>query len=155
MFLAERAIIFGISLCIGLSFANPSAARSSGKSKDKEKPEQSALCAPADAAAEQKSTSSFSGNVSWYGPYFHGRPTASGEIFDMRKLTAAHKELPFYTKVLVENPKTGRSCVVKVNDRGPYVKGRVMDLSKEGMHRVAPLMPGIIYADCLILDEQK
>jgi rare lipoprotein A len=100
-----------------------------------------------------KSKGSFSGNVSWYGERFHGRRTASGERFDLRKLTAAHRRLPFFSKVLVENPKTGRACIVKINDRGPFIKNRVLDLSKEGMHKVAPLMPGIIYADCLVLED--
>ena len=100
-----------------------------------------------------KSRGSFSGNVSWYGGSFNGRKTASGEIFDSRKITAAHRRLPFQTKVLVENPKTGKSCVVKINDRGPFHKGRVLDLSQGSMRRVAPFMPGIIYADCLILDD--
>ncbi len=95
----------------------------------------------------------FSGNVSWYGGIFNGRKTASGEIFDLQKLTAAHRHLPFFTKVLVENPKTGRSCVVKVNDRGPFVKTRVLDLSQASMRKVAPLMPGLIWADCLVLNE--
>src|SRR5574337_601827 len=59
--------------------------------------------------------------ASWYGGLFHGKKTASGEIFDMNKLTAASKTLPLGTHLLVENPATGASCVFKVNDRGPYV----------------------------------
>ena len=67
-----------------------------------------------------KDSKSFSGNVSWYGPHFQGRPTSSGEIFDMNKPTAAHRTLPFGTRVLVEDPKTGNTVIVKVNDRGPF-----------------------------------
>lgn len=70
------------------------------------------------------------GIASWYGPGFHGRKTASGERFDMGELTAAHKTLPFGTRVLVHNPRNGKEVVVRINDRGPYVAGRVIDLSK-------------------------
>lgn len=70
------------------------------------------------------------GIASWYGPGFHGRKTASGERFDMGELTAAHKTLPFGTRVLVHNPRNGKQVVVRINDRGPFVAGRVIDLSK-------------------------
>lgn len=70
------------------------------------------------------------GIASWYGPGFHGRTTANGEKFDMHELTAAHKTLPFGTRVLVHNPRTGKEVVVRINDRGPYARGRVIDLSK-------------------------
>ncbi len=70
------------------------------------------------------------GVASWYGPGFHGRLTANGERFDMNELTAAHKTLPFGTRVLVHNPRTGKEVVVRINDRGPFIKGRVIDLSK-------------------------
>ena len=70
------------------------------------------------------------GLASWYGPGFHGRLTASGERFDMHELTAAHKSLPFGTQVLVHNPRTGKQVVVRINDRGPFVGGRVIDLSR-------------------------
>ena len=70
------------------------------------------------------------GVASWYGPGFHGRLTANGERFDMNELTAAHKTLPFGTRVLVHNPRTGKEVVVRINDRGPYAKDRVIDLSK-------------------------
>lgn len=94
---------------------------------------------------------SFSGNVSWYGVPFHGRRTASGEIFDMNKLTAAHLKLSFGTRVMVEDPKTGNTVIVKVNDRGPYVKSRVMDLSKGGARELGTLGRGVAYVDCLVL----
>lgn len=71
-----------------------------------------------------------SGRASWYGPGFHGRRTASGETFNTNDLTAAHRTLPFGTRVRVVNKKTGKSVVVRINDRGPYAHGRVIDLSK-------------------------
>jgi rare lipoprotein A len=70
------------------------------------------------------------GEASWYGPGFHGRQTANGERFNTNDLTAAHKTLPFGTKVKVTNEQTGESVVVRINDRGPYAKDRVIDLSK-------------------------
>ncbi len=70
------------------------------------------------------------GKASWYGPGFHGRLTASGERFNTNAYTAAHKTLPFGTKVKVTNARTGKSVVVRINDRGPYAHGRVIDLSK-------------------------
>ncbi len=105
----------------------------------------------ADAAAGPPKT--FSGKVSWYGPGFDGRKTASGEIFDMRKNTAAHLKLKFGTKVLVENPRTGKTVVVKVNDRGPYAKGRVMDLSRGAAEKLGTLLGGVAFVDCTVLDK--
>jgi len=69
------------------------------------------------------------GLASWYGGKFQGRRTASGEIFDTRQLTAAHRSLPFGSQVLVTNLENGKSVTVRINDRGPFVAGRVIDLS--------------------------
>lgn len=84
------------------------------------------------------------GRASWYGPGFHGRKTASGETFNTHALTAAHRTLPFGTKVRVVNKRTGKSVVVRINDRGPYAHGRVIDLSRAsaqaiGLSGVAPV----------------
>ncbi len=67
--------------------------------------------------------------TSWYGHKFHGRRTASGERFNMHSFTAAHRTLPFGTKVLVTNPKTQESVFVTINDRGPFSHGRILDIS--------------------------
>ena len=69
------------------------------------------------------------GIATWYGRRYHGKPTSSGEIYDMYAMTAAHPTLPFGTKVRVTDVKSGRSVTVRVNDRGPFVKGRVIDVS--------------------------
>ncbi|MEB3329920.1 MAG: septal ring lytic transglycosylase RlpA family protein [Candidatus Sericytochromatia bacterium] len=69
------------------------------------------------------------GRASWYGPGFHGRRAASGERFDQNRMTAAHKTLPFGTVLLVTNTRNHKSCLVRINDRGPYVAGRMIDLS--------------------------
>jgi rare lipoprotein A len=70
------------------------------------------------------------GVASWYGERFHGRRTASGEPFNMHELTAAHPTLPFGTRVRVRNLDNGREVVVRINDRGPFSRGRVIDLSR-------------------------
>lgn len=70
------------------------------------------------------------GTASWYGPQFHGRPTANGERFDMNALTAAHPTLPLPSYVRVTNLGNGRSAIVRVNDRGPFARDRIIDLSK-------------------------
>ncbi len=70
-------------------------------------------------------------NASWYGPRFHGRLTANGEIYDQMAYTAAHKSLPFGTMLRLTNEKNNKSVVVRINDRGPYIPGRQIDLSKQ------------------------
>jgi len=97
---------------------------------------------------------SFSGKASWYGPGFNGKKTASGEIFDMNKCSAAHLKLPFNTKVQVEDPRTGKTVIVKVNDRGPYVKTRVMDMSKGAATKLGTISRGVAFIDCLVLDDK-
>jgi len=82
------------------------------------------------------------GEASWYGPGFNGKKTASGEKFDMYKLTAAHKKLAFGTIVKVTNLNNGKSVIVKINDRGPFVKGRVIDLSKKAAQQIDMINSG-------------
>ncbi len=84
------------------------------------------------------------GLASWYGAAFHGRPTASGEIYDMHKKTAAHKTLPLGTYVRVVNLMNGTETVVRVNDRGPFVKGRIIDLSYAAAREIDLIEPGIL-----------
>lgn len=83
------------------------------------------------------------GVASYYADKFHGRKTANGERFDQTELTAAHKTLPFGTKVKVTNLKTGRSVVVRINDRGPFVKGRNIDLSRRAAKKIKMVKSGI------------
>jgi rare lipoprotein A len=82
------------------------------------------------------------GLASWYGPEFHGRPTSSREVFDMNDLTAAHRTLPFGTHVLVTNLQNDRSVVVRINDRGPFVRGRILDLSYAAARVLGLVGPG-------------
>ena len=83
-----------------------------------------------DLQGKQESKAAKAGKASWYGPGFHGRKTANGEVFNANALTAAHRTLPFGTRVRVTHRATGRSVVVRINDRGPFVHGRVIDLSR-------------------------
>jgi rare lipoprotein A len=83
------------------------------------------------------------GYASWYGGKFHGRLTANGEVYDMNKLSAAHKTLPFGTSVRVINIENGKSIVVKINDRGPFVEGRIIDLSRAAAEKIDMLKTGI------------
>jgi rare lipoprotein A len=99
---------------------------------------------PGWAAREDGSPKTFrqTGEASWYGPGFDGKRTASGERFNQNELTAAHRTLPLGTEVTVTNLENGRQVVVAVNDRGPYAKGRVLDLSKGAARRLGMLEEG-------------
>ncbi len=99
-----------------------------------------------------KISNCFAGAASWYGGKFEGRKTSNGEIFSGKKLTAAHPSLPFGTKLLVVNRKTGDSCVVEVNDRGPFVGGRVIDLSKAAAKQLNMLSNGVAMVDCMVIN---
>lgn len=83
------------------------------------------------------------GMASWYGPGFHGRRTASGETFNSSSLTAAHRYLPFGTRVRVTNLRNGRSVVVRINDRGPFSGGRVIDLSRGAAAIIGVFQSGV------------
>ena len=83
------------------------------------------------------------GLASWYGPGFHGKLTASGEVFNQEKLTAAHRTLPWGSRVKVTNLANGRSVVVQINDRGPAVKGRIIDVSRAAARALGLVEAGI------------
>ncbi len=83
------------------------------------------------------------GRASWYGEAFHGRRTASGEVFNMNDLTAAHKTLPFGTRVRVRNLANGQEVAVRINDRGPHVRGRVIDLSRAAAAQIGLIQVGV------------
>jgi rare lipoprotein A len=83
------------------------------------------------------------GLASWYGSFHQGRPTASGERFDTRKLTAAHRRLPLGSQVKVANPENGREAVFKINDRGPFVIDRIVDVSQSGAQKLGFERDGI------------
>jgi rare lipoprotein A len=84
-----------------------------------------------------------SGLASWYGHPYHGRRTASGEVYDMARLTAAHRTFPFGTRVLVTSLATGRSVEVRINDRGPFADGRIIDVSYAAARVLGLVGPGV------------
>jgi len=84
------------------------------------------------------------GLASYYGGEFHGRKTASGEAYDQGKLTCAHRDLPFGTRVKVTNVENKKSVIVRVNDRGPWVSGRVIDLSYAAAKEIGMIQKGVV-----------
>lgn len=84
------------------------------------------------------------GLASWYGPDFHGKATSSTEIYNMHDMTAAHRTLPFGTMVIVVNLNNGKSVVVRINDRGPFIKGRIIDLSYGAAHMLDMVGEGVV-----------
>ena len=111
------------------SFAVPSTRNETVPSND------STRKASVESDGQQKSSNhankhALNGTASWYGSRFHGKKTASGEIYDQNKLTAAHKTLPLGSKARVTNLDNGSTVDVEINDRGPFVKGRIVDLSR-------------------------
>lgn len=94
----------------------------------------------------------FNGTASWYGPYFHGRQTATGERFNQNALTAAHKSLPFGTYLKVRNQLNGKTVVVRVNDRGPYIGERSLDLSYAAAQCLGGEQVGVIPYEATVLE---
>jgi len=84
------------------------------------------------------------GNASWYGNPFHGRRASNGEVYDMYKLTAAHRTLPFETMVRVTNLNNGKSTTVRITDRGPFVGNRIIDLSLAAAREIESVGPGVV-----------
>jgi rare lipoprotein A len=95
------------------------------------------------------------GIASWYGEPYHGRRTASGEIYDMHRLTAAHRTLPFDTRVRVTRRDTGRHVEVRINDRGPFIEGRIIDLSYAAAKRIGLDVDGVAPVELQILKGKK
>ena len=91
------------------------------------------------------------GIASWYGPGFQGNRTSNGEIYDMYGISAAHKTLPFGTIVKVVDLDTGRSIVVRINDRGPFIEGRIIDLSKGAAEKLGIVDKGIAHVGLRIV----
>ena len=105
-------------------------------------PAMAGLIAAAAMFAGATSASAQCGHASWYGPGFHGRKTANGERFNMGAMTAAHKTLPFGTRLKVTNKRSGKSVVVRINDRGPFIRGRMLDLSKAAASQIGLIKTG-------------
>ena len=104
---------------------------------------------------EYAESHALAGKASWYGDKFHGRLTASGETYNMNANTAAHKTLPFGTIVRVTNTANNKSVDVKINDRGPYVKGRVIDLSHKAFSQIGDVKKGVATVKIEIIDDSN
>ncbi len=96
-----------------------------------------------------------SGIASWYGPDFHGKSTSNGEIYNMHAITAAHKLLPMQTMLLVQNLENGKQTIVRVNDRGPFIQGRIIDLSYGSAKKIDLVSSGIARVKITALGEGK
>ncbi|AKJ05612.1 rare lipoprotein A [Archangium gephyra] len=129
-----------VALTVGLGLLAGCAPRATRPTADDEKPDREVVrpdkSPPARGWLEE-------GLASYYGPGLAGRPTASGEKFNPQKLTAAHKKLPFGACLRVVNMENGRSVEVRVNDRGPFVKGRVVDVSLAAAKQLGMLDKGL------------
>jgi rare lipoprotein A len=101
------------------------------------------------------SSTKLSGLASWYGGYFHGRLTANGEIYNQNELTVAHKSLPFNTYLQVTNLKTSKSVIVRVNDRGPYIPPRSLDLSQVAARCLGSEIAGVVPYEAVILHSSE
>lgn len=93
------------------------------------------------------------GTASWYGSDFQGTRTANGEIYDMETLTAAHKTLPFNTLVRVENVENDKTVTVRINNRGPYADGRVIDLSRKAARKIGIIKKGLASVKLYLVKE--
>lgn len=144
-----RACIASLAICLFCLYIIPTAlARNHRRGKSR--------VAHARRAKVRKPVSPgtvFQGMASWYGPGFHGRRTASGERFSRHRLTLAHRGLPFGTRLEIVNLKNGRRFVGRVNDRGPHVRGRVVDLSEALARRLG--IRGIGRVRCVVIGSRK
>jgi|GEM_PF-3024506 rare lipoprotein A len=98
---------------------------------------------------------SFEGLASFYGKEFNGKTTANGDVFNSRYYTCAHRTLPFGTLIQIENPRNGKKVIVKVNDRGPFVGERVIDLSREAARKLGLIQHGVSDIKAKILKKRK
>ena len=154
MMRAKRA-----ALLVALALAATGCA--TGRSRVRESlPEAPAVVTPAPIparppapAAPPAPTIVQTGTASWYGRAHHGRKTASGEPYDMSDMTAAHRSLPIGTRVRVTNVANGRSVVVRVNDRGPFVDGRIIDVSHAAARALEALGAGLFRARIEVLED--
>ena len=107
------------------------------------------------APAPTQAPDQMTGVASWYGLHWQGRKTASGKRFNVHKLTAAHRSLPLNTRVRVTNTENGKSVVVVINDRGPYVNGRVIDLSTAAARQLGMVKEGVVPVRIDIVSEPE
>lgn len=93
------------------------------------------------------------GIASWYGEDYHGSVTANGEIYDMESMTAAHKRLPFNSVIGVKNLENGKNTIVRINNRGPFVEGRVIDLSRKAAREIGIIIEGLADVELYLIEK--
>lgn len=145
-----RLVAPALMLCCMSS--QPGQAQTSGGAFEQAFADLSAPIPPTSPAAEAASRPLGSGMASYYSDRFHGRRTASGESFDKFALTAAHPTLPFGSLVRVTNPRNGQQVVVRINDRGPFSGGRVIDLSPAAAERLDIIRSGHALVELALLE---
>jgi len=163
------AVTSGLSLLIsGCSSRRASASRPPAPTQPVETPESTAEAAKNETAMPSKPVAAAprrgktppapapvgfieEGNASWYGNPFHGRHSSNGEVYDMYKLTAAHRTLPFDTMVRVTNLSNGKSTTVRITDRGPFVDNRIIDLSQAAAREIESIGPGVVHVRLEVL----
>lgn len=139
--MSNSRLLTVLMLCAALTLPAPRAAAEAGEVDE-------AGAAAEAGAPEQQARNGYAGYeleglASWYGGKFQGRLTANGEVFDTNELTAAHRDLPFDSLVRVTNPQNERSVVVRINDRGPFVEGRIIDLSRAAAEAIGIAAAGV------------
>lgn len=141
--MSERTI-YAIAVLAALILAlTPSLAAEHSTVRASEPIESSTISSTDIASGDSEQLPVSEGFASWYGGRFQGRQTANGEIFDTNAFTAAHRTLPFHTRVRVTNTTNGRSVVVRINDRGPFVDGRIIDLSRAAAEQLEMVSAGV------------
>lgn len=137
--------LFGLCILVAAAFTTTVVYASDPKAPDAKTMNVKAIGAQRARASDDLSAGSIQrGRATWYGAHHHGLRTASGETFDMRALTAAHRSLPFGTRLRVTNLDNGKSVQVRVNDRGPHVRGRMLDLSYAAARAIGGVGAGIM-----------
>lgn len=144
--------LVGLSSCgsaVRFSAHPPTAGGSAGTTPTGSSPSSDAQNGESNTPTQNGAT--FRGFASYYADKFHGRATASGELFDMKAFTAAHRSLPFGTQVQVRNMNNGRTVVVRINDRGPQKTERIIDLSKAAAEAIDMVRAGVVEVEITVV----
>ena len=139
----NRALLLGLGLALSACSAHTTEREQANRpSRVQDRPHTATPLVPSETTPPVQGQAT--GLASWYGPGFHGRLTANGETFDQSQLTAAHLTLPFNTQVRVTRFDNGQSIIVRINDRGPYVEGRIIDLSEAAARALGFIEEGVV-----------
>ena len=138
-----RKVIMGCAVAVMVALSARSEARPSDFASFK--------LQPTPESVSKDELASKTGIASWYGEKFQGNPTANGEIYDMYGLTAASRELPLGTRIQVTNLNNKRSVVLRINDRGPYIRGRFLDVSKGAAERLGFVNAGLAHVEIKVI----